>query len=367
VAVADRVLELPRRSSPLAVILLAAVNVGVLLGVSGVTVGDVVAPLTGHFIAIGVAAGVAILLRRWMLPIILAGSLGTLAVHALLGLAWCCAPATPNPARTGLASAVAAGPQAMSLVALNAWDGNRDLARLERYLASAPADVLVLAEFGPDKRPMLARLQAAYPHQIDCADAWPCSLALLSRLPLEAAGTGRVTSQEPRGMPHFIWAKIAGITLVGTHLHRPSRNPWLHERQATALARFLRRIDGPLVLAGDLNTTPWSASYRMLRRMTGLNPARALVPTWPAWPLPLPQVALDHILASPDVAYRAAGAGPAVGSDHLPVWALIERRPVAIERRQPGASRLAAAGAHFGGEFLGNLGGEHVGAGYLRR
>jgi endonuclease/exonuclease/phosphatase (EEP) superfamily protein YafD len=351
-----------------AVGVLAAANVALIFGVCGLTpLGDVVAPLTGHFICIGLAAGLALLVRRWMLAIVAGGSLAALTAHAWLGLAWCCATAPSTTERASLALAAAAGPQALSLVALNAWDGNRDLERLERYLASAPADVLVLSEFGPSKRPLLARLKAAYPYQADCADQWPCSLALLSRLPLEAAGTGRVPSPEARSMPYFIWARVAGITLVGTHLRRPSRSPWLHERQAAALARFVRSIDGPIVLAGDLNTTPWSGAYRMLRRTTGLNPGRTLVPTWPAWPIALPQVALDHILASPDLAYRAAGAGPAVGSDHLPVWAIIERRPIAIERRQPITSRLAAARAHLGGELLGDFRGEHVGARDLRR
>jgi hypothetical protein len=81
-------------------------------------------------------------------------------------------------------------------------------------------------------------------------------------------------------------------------------------------------------------------------------------------------VALDHILVSPDLGVAGAGTGPAVGSDHLPVWAQIERRPAAWERRPFAhrlASGLAASGAHLGGEFLGDFGGEHVGARHLSR
>ncbi len=111
-------------------------------------------------------------------------------------------------------------------------------------------------------------------------------------------------------MPAFVWAKLGGsLTVIGTHLHRPSRDPWLHERQMSALAQFVRRIDGPVVLAGDLNTSPWSNAFRMLRAATGLAPASMLMPTWPAWPLALPQVALDHIFVSPELAVAAAGTG----------------------------------------------------------
>ena len=83
------------------------------------------------------------------------------------------------------------------------------------------------------------------------------------------------------------------------------------------------------------------------------------MPSWPAWPIALPQVALDHIFVSPELTVSASGTGPAVGSDHLPVWAQLERRPLAAYPGRAPRSRLAAAGAHLGAEFLGDLGGEH--------
>jgi endonuclease/exonuclease/phosphatase (EEP) superfamily protein YafD len=120
------------------------------------------------------------------------------------------------------------------------------------------------------------------------------------------------------------------------------------------LAQFVRRIDGALVLAGDLNTSPWSQSFRAVRVATGLVPAGTLTPSWPAWPLALPQVALDHIFVSQELAVAASGIGPAVGSDHLPVWAKLERQPLSAYRRfsPRSGSRLAATGLHLGGELF---------------
>src|SRR5262249_35185601 len=157
---------------------------------------------------------------------------GTLAaaVHLWLGLAWCCAAPQPTPP-SALTNVAHASPQSLTVLALNTWHRG-DAERLERYLATAPADVGVLSEFGPDKRAILARLKAAYPFQVDCADRWPCALALIARRSLTASGVGRLASPA-RGiasdhMPHFVWAKVEGsLTIIGTHLYRPSRDPWL--------------------------------------------------------------------------------------------------------------------------------------------
>jgi endonuclease/exonuclease/phosphatase (EEP) superfamily protein YafD len=376
--VASPVVERASRGRWLALLVLAVANLALIIPVAAgfTALADVIAPLTGHLIGIGLAASLALLTRRWVPAILAAGVIATAALHVWLGLAGCCAApmATKQAALTRVATQ--APRQGLTLLALNTWHEHGDGRHLERYLATAPADVVVLSEFGPDKRSLLANLKVAYPFQVDCADRWPCSLALLSQLPLEAAGVGRIAPEglEERAsdMPSFVWAKLAGsLTVIGTHLHRPSRDPWLHARQVSALTAFVRRIDGPLVLAGDLNTSPWSNAFRKLRAATGLSPASILMPSWPAWPLALPQMALDHILVSPEFAVAAAGTGPAVGSDHLPVWAQIERRPVAPERGYSPprklASSLAAPRPHLGGELAADLGGEHVGAGNLRR
>jgi endonuclease/exonuclease/phosphatase (EEP) superfamily protein YafD len=356
----DLVIERPPRGRRLALSLLAAANLGLIPIVAGGLdpLVDAVAPFTGHFFGIGVAASIALLVRRRILMLLTAGIAATIGVHAWLGLARCCETRAPL-AEVPLAKAVAYAPsQSLTVLALNTWHGYADPERLERYLATAPADVVVLSEFGPGKRPLLDRLSQIYPYQVDCAQVPSCSLVLMSRSPFEAAGASRIASGP--GEPAFVWARLPGaLTIIGTHLHRPTRDPWLHQAQVSALAQFIRRIDGSLVLAGDLNTTPWSNAFRLLKGATGLAPASLLMPSWPAWPIALPQIALDHIFVSSDLGVAATGTGPAVGSDHLPVWARLERRPVPIDTlRLPVrrlASRLAAAGAHLGGEFPADL------------
>lgn len=354
----------------MALAVLAVANVGLVAVVSGGvgSLGDVIAPFTGHLMGFGLAASLALLVQGRMLTLLAAGIAATLAVHAGLGLVRCCEAPKEISGPASLASQMPR--HSLTVLNLNTWHAHGDVGRIEQYLATAPADIVVLSEFDAHRSPLIASLREIYPYHVECAGEPPCAIAMLSRLPLEASGSARIAS----GEPSFVWARInpgqqGSTTIIGTQLNRPSGNPWRHEVEMRELAQFVRRIDGPLVLAGNLNTSPWSRSFRALRLATGLSPAGTLLPSWPAWPIALPQVALDHIFVSPELSVSASGTGPAVGSDHLPVWAQLERRPLAAKpgRAPRSGSRLAAAGTHLGGELPGDVGGEHGGARDLRR
>ncbi len=280
-------------------------------------VADTFTPLTGHVLIGGLAALLALKWRRYALPIMTAGVAIALVGHAVLAQAEQTAALWPS-------DAPAASSDTLRVYALNSWDSNPDLPRLERALQSVKADVIVLTEADPQKLAMLSRLQSSYPYQVSCAhQAW-CATAILSRLPIVASAAAR--KEYP--IPPIAWARIDAtalglgvVTVVGTHVHRPTRDSWLHTRQMQALAALMLSTKGPVVLAGDFNTGSWSASFRKLVAATAMADVAGLQPTWPAYPVPFAQVALDHILISPDLVVRRSGIGPATGSDHLPVFA----------------------------------------------
>lgn len=350
-----------------AVLLLLACNLclAVILLAGYPALADVVTPLTGHIIGLGLAAALSLVFARYAWRALAFGIALTLGLHVWLGMgpSLLSGPVQEPAARPGPANGE------LSVISLNTWDAIDNVEQLKAYFATAPADVVVMSEIGPPKRALLEALKSVYPYQTDCAAMWQCSLALISRVPFDAAGAVRNNGKDT---PAFVWARFAGsLTVVGTHIYRPSRNPWLHVRQSNAMARVIRSIEGSVVLVGDLNMSPWSYSFRALKTQAGLEGPRIFTPSWPAWPLPLPQVALDHILISPDLVFGTIRAGPAVGSDHLPMFARIKRQPNTVERGKgpvrEGGSRLAATGAHLDGEFLAHLGSEHGGPGDLRR
>ncbi len=337
---------------------------------------DMFSPLAVHCFAVAIVAAVALLVKRNEVALIVAGTIVVLAAHAWLGLSGDKSFNTTSR-ESGIENLRPVSVDgALRVISINTWHKLKDSTALHDYLVRERADVVVMTEVGPDKRRLLDELKTAYPYQVHCADQWVCAMALLSRYPIADQGAARVAVEQPP----LVWARVktmdAQVTVVGTHLHRPSRSPWLHDKHVTSLIQFISLINGPTVLAGDFNTAPWSNSFKRLMLEAWMFPALQLKPTWPAWPVALPQVALDHVLVSADLTIARSGTGPAVGSDHLPVWAEVKlpvpRIPSQPGRNQQRASRdvaplnLAAA-FHLSAEFAPNLGGEHGAARYLSR
>ena len=87
------------------------------------------------------------------------------------------------------------------------------------------------------------------------------------------------------------------------------------------MADLIRRQDGPTMLMGDLNTTPWAPTFRDFLDSSGMRDSRGgfgLQVTWPTYLPPL-LIPIDHALVSPDISVRHFEVGPSVGSDHYPL------------------------------------------------
>jgi endonuclease/exonuclease/phosphatase (EEP) superfamily protein YafD len=278
---------------------------------------DVLTPFTGHFIIGGIAALLALAIRRNAFAILASGIIIAVLGHAATAL-------TQQAAAPAVSSSIG-----LRIYVLNTWDEHPDIAQLERALAAVDADILVLAETDPAKIAMLARLAARYPHQLSCARRPECAMSILSRLPIIAGSAERVSLTSPP----TAWARvdasahgIGPVTIIGTHVHRPTLDPVLHQRQMHALTGLVLQTPGPIILAGDFNTSPWSASFQALRQTARLTPHATLLPTWPMTPVALPQFAIDHVMVSADLGFASASIAPATGSDHAALVASITRR-----------------------------------------
>jgi endonuclease/exonuclease/phosphatase family metal-dependent hydrolase len=73
--------------------------------------------------------------------------------------------------------------------------------------------------------------------------------------------------------------------------------------------------------------TAWSKAHASFLSETALAASPTRLPTWPAWPLTLPQFQIDHLLATPGLAIERQATGPYVGSDHLPLVSIVRLPP----------------------------------------
>ena len=274
---------------------------------------DVLTHFVPHFALVAIGAFLCILYpdARGLLALVLLPALGALAIA---GVGWWRESpgfATPPP------------PDRIRVMTYNSWVRNGDLDAMEREIRRNRPDILGVPEFFANKRPLVKRLSDILPHHANCMDRPYCYLALFSRWPIL-----RVRAASLWEGPPYIHATVGTprgpLEVFVVHT---LRFPWLGSqfKQVRAMARIVRRTRGPVIVMGDFNASPFSIMLRTFEKDTALRRFTWL-PTWPASPLPLPQIAIDHIFAS---GHWRLAAGPwtgrAAGSDHRPAIAELQR------------------------------------------
>lgn len=262
-------------------------------------VGDVIAILAPILVAAIVVALLVQVLRRrerrWLIPAVVSMLLwGTVVVLA---------PWTPQP--TG---PVAAG-QAVRIAAANVTG----LETTAQALLDTSADVLVVSENKPG---LDERLAAGYRYHL-YGDEQTSGVGVYSRFPLRSLDAAGLDGQRV--------AVAAPTPFVLYAMHVP--RPWIddngyqasvpeHHSDVVELARRAAAEPGPVVVAGDLNTTDRSRDYRLLTGglvdvMRETWAGRTSVTTWR-----LLLLRIDHVL----VGHGWCGDAPArfalPGSDH---------------------------------------------------
>ncbi len=244
-----------------------------------------------------------------------------------------------------------AGPSSLTvrLLTLNAngqgTDGKpydpRHLADLVRRLSP---DVLVLEEFPTENAPP----PPAVGVWADVGRSWDVVVA--SRYPIRRTATwfARDTGGEGTALACELLTPGGPTWCVGLHLETPRRGfePVLERqpgaagllaqslarrrRLSAACADLVRRVAGPggdVLVAGDFNEVPDGAIFRdtfgawddaFQRAGWGFG--------WTKYQLGW-GVRIDHVLASPRWHARAATPCEDVGSDHVPLFAVLDRSP----------------------------------------
>lgn len=280
---------------------------------------------------------IGLVLRRW------AAGLGSLLLALMLG--WSTGPYLWPPSTLPPQS----GPQPVRILWSNLQNWSTSSEALDAVLEDAQADIIVLTELSARHIRAVERAKARWPYQTRFPQGSAFDLLLLSRweprdLRVHLPFGERYPIFDAFFCPPDLngWA-TACVTVIALHAVRPAlpggfvgvlptrRDTML--TVATAAARQRIAENHRVVLMGDFNATPWSASFRRVLVDSGLvdsatQPSERPHWTRPTWFSRWPGIGLpiDHILLSPTWRIHERRLGPFFGSDHRPL--VIEISPI---------------------------------------
>ncbi len=244
--------------------------------------------------------------------------LGAVAViGAVLG-------AIPIVSYMGVSTARAeAGSTQLRVVTFNTWFRNHDYAAIGRFLEQANADVIVLEELSRDEGTRVGSFLSSYPHAYN--QPLPHGVIVFARWPIVSAESLALTDGPPLAARVTLDWNGTPVTVLGVHLHWPLGPATSRRRNAelAGIAAFAAAHEGPLIVAGDFNVTPWSYNFRAALERSGLSDCAAghgLAPSWPAQ-FPPVGIRIDHCWASRHWRSIDVRLGPSRGSDHQPLIA----------------------------------------------
>ena len=228
----------------------------------------------------------------------------------------------------------------LRVVTSNVRYSSPDSTRLGMELAASGADLLLLQELDSDHLAQIKAAGAFDPFPYSYVDTRPGSFGagIWSRYPLSDGETW-----EPGGLP-MVRATISidgtPVHVFNVHCKAPMRRRWIRVWKTqlaavTAEANIAART-GPLVVAGDFNSTWGHEPFRRLMAEARLRDAhvdvgRGLGVTWPRGVRIIPPLfRIDHVLVSAGFCVLAVREGIGHSSDHRPVIADLAATPAGL-------------------------------------
>ena len=213
----------------------------------------------------------------------------------------------------------------LRLIAFNAWAKPEAINELSKLAKAHNTDVIAISEMS---QASCKDLTVQFPDFTFCRIAAEASngqaltkrMALLSKIePLRYTvltepgfrGRGIIDASFPLGEDN--------IRLISIHPVAPGSPAHMRDRDnVLRRAAELLKDEDKFILAGDMNTTPWSAIYRQLpgRRIGDARLELTWRLSWHILGLPI-----DHIQISENMQLHAYKVGPNIGSDHRPLIA----------------------------------------------
>ncbi|MEX0667408.1 MAG: endonuclease/exonuclease/phosphatase family protein [Acidimicrobiia bacterium] len=213
----------------------------------------------------------------------------------------------------------------LRILSFNVLASNRRFEEVIDFIRETDADVVVLHEVTSRWEDAIEEASLTFedwPYEVTetraPGDLFGSIVLVVTGADVESFGFGL---RDPRAIEILL---PDGVAVLAVHPLSPSSEfrAEQNDRQFQFAADWVAGQEGPAIIVGDFNATPWSYPFRRLLSSTDLsNSARGfgLDLSYPADGNPLLRIPIDHLLFSDGLAVVDRRLGPAMGSDHFPL------------------------------------------------
>lgn len=188
-------------------------------------------------------------------------------------------------------------------------------------------DIVCIVELEPKLAQIFhsGRFEHLYPFQREDNSS---QLGLYSKLPIVKSTLSPPNLDSGTSLESILKYESSKFTLVLSHPVVPYSSQALRrqEHHFQNWQKIWKNFSQPLIIAGDMNATPWSPEFGALLKLTSLKDSALGFGIQPSWSVdnPILAVPIDHVLVSRQFHVANRAIGPEVGSDHRPVLVTLE-------------------------------------------
>ncbi|UJX26215.1 endonuclease/exonuclease/phosphatase family protein [Pseudoalteromonas sp. CF6-2] len=249
-------------------------------------------------------------------------------------------PYTPLAKQEVLASSKDAE-HSIRIMSANVLMSNDRYEKLISLVNKHQPDLFITLESDITWQQQLKGLEGDYPHRIYCPKDNRYGMHLYSKYKIKRYQICELIEDDIPSI-HILFEDADGVEMQGHFIHPAPPSPTEEDSSRTRdteliiLAKALKKLRRPCIVAGDLNDVAWSRTTRLFMKISGfLDPrkGRGFFNTFHAeyffmrWPL-------DHLFHSNDFTVKRIERLAKYGSDHFALLTELVYKPNACNQKQ---------------------------------
>lgn len=221
--------------------------------------------------------------------------------------------------------------QQISLIVSNVLTPNQKYHLLIEQIQKHQPDLVLTLETDQTWQNELSVIEKDYPYRVPVPLDNLYGMHLYSKLELTDTEVKFILSDEIPSIHTTVTLRSGNqVQLYCLHPKPPSpteaKDSTLRDAELLIVGDQIKDLDESCIVMGDLNDVAWSRTTRLFQRISGLldpRVGRHYVNTFHA-DYPLLRWSLDHVFHSTDFALVKMQRLPHVGSDHFPVYVVLQ-------------------------------------------